>query len=46
MIRLALLIAAVSLGITTAATAEGLTPSTLINAGVLQRSGCPTNRVQ
>src|SRR5438045_8047020 len=33
MIRLALLIAAVSLGITTAATAEGLTPSTLINAG-------------
>ena len=35
MIRLALLIAAVavSLGIATAATAEGLTPSTLINAG-------------
>src|SRR5438045_8644821 len=33
MIRLALLIAAVSLGITTAATAEGLTPSTLMNAG-------------
>src|SRR5438128_2193594 len=34
-IRLALLIAAVavSLGIATAATAEGLTPSTLINAG-------------
>ena len=33
MIRLALLIAAVSLGIATAATAEGLTPSTLISAG-------------
>ena len=35
MIRLALLIAsvAVSLGIATAATAKGLTPSTLINAG-------------